>query len=214
MKKVLISLYDYSGNASRPYREAGWKVYQIDIQNGVDIMTWDFLQPIKEAEYSIPQVNIIAMQPCDCYALCGNRHKKKRFLNGEFDASQRLVERTKMIIDFYDNERLLGFWQLENPMTDIHKKNPWLGKITQKFNPCDFAGYDPEPNNSRYNKETWLFGRFNKMIIKRLEPFIDEKRGKAVNPGWSKLGGKSLKTKNQRSVTPLGFAYAFYAANH
>lgn len=28
-----------------------------------------------------------------------------------------------------------------------------------------------------------------------------------------KFGGKSLKTKNARSVSPLGFCYAFYNAN-
>ncbi len=214
MKKILISLYDLTGNASRPYREAGWKIYQVDIQKGIDVLEWDFLTPIKDAEYAMPQVNIIAMQPCTCYALCGNRHKKQRLLSGEFDQSQRLVERTKQIIDFYDNERLLGFWMLEQPMTDIHKKNPWIGPIQQKFDPCDFAGYDPYPDNSRYNKQTWLFGRFNKMTPQRMEPFAEEKRGKAVNPGWSKLGGKSLKTKNDRSITPMGFSYAFYEANH
>jgi hypothetical protein len=208
MTNVLISLYDRTGNAARPYRENGWKVYQIDIQNGIDILEWDFLRPLKEAEYAMPQVNIIAMQPCDCYALCGNRHKKNRLLNGEFNYSQKLVAKTKQIIDFYDNERLLGFWMLEQPMTDIHKKNPWLGRITQKFDPCDFAGYDPVPDNSRYNKQTWLFGRFNKMKSKRMEPLEED------NPGWSKKGGRSIETKNWRSVTPLGFAYAFYQANH
>jgi hypothetical protein len=207
-KKVLISLYDLTGNASRPYREAGWKVYQIDIQNGVDILEWDFLRPLKEAEHAMPQVNVIAMQPCTCYALCGNRHKKNRLLNGEFEESQKLVARTKQIIDFYDNERLLGFWMIEQPMTDIHKKNKWIGEVKQKFNPCDFAGYDPIPDNSRYNKETWLFGRFKKMEPKGLEPLSQE------YPGWRNKGGKSLKTKNDRSITPLGFAYAFYESNH
>ena len=208
MDKVLISLYDRTGNASRPYKEAGWKVYQIDIQNGIDILTWDFLQPLKDSRFAFPQINIIAMQPCDCYALCGNKHKKNRILNGEFALSQKLVARTKEIIDFYDDARLLGFWMMEQPMTDIHKKNPWIGKITQKFNPCDFAGYDPEPNRSRYNKQTWLFGRFNKMIPKRMDPI------KKDSPIWSEFGGKSIKTKNARSITPLGFSYAFYNANH
>jgi len=208
MDKVLISLYDLTGNASRPYKEAGWKVYQIDIQNGIDILTWDFLQPLKDSTYAFPEINIIAMQPCTCYSLAGNRHKQSRLANGEFELSQKLVARTKEIVDFYDNARLLGFWMLEQPATDIHKKNPWIGNVIQKFNPCDFAGYDPEPNNSRYNKQTWLFGRFNKMIPKRMEPI------KKDSPIWSDFGGNSLKTKNARSITPLGFAYAFYEANH
>ena len=80
--------------------------------------------------------------------------------------------------------------------------------MIQKFNPCDFAGYSPNPDNDRYNKETWLFGRFNKLTVKRLEPFTKE------NPGWRDLGGKSERTKELRSITPMGFANAFYEANH
>jgi hypothetical protein len=35
-----------------------------------------------------------------------------------------------------------------------------------------------------------------------------------ANQSWiMKLGGKSEKTKELRSITPLGFAYAFYEAN-
>ena len=203
--KILISLYDLTGNASRPYKENGWTVFQIDIQKGIDIMEWDFTEPMK---LNPVEVGIIAMQPCTCYALCGNRHKKKRIENGEFKKSQKLVARTKQIIDYSDSLGILKFWQLENPMTDIHKKNKWIGEIKQKFNPCDFAGYDPEPDNSRYNKKTWLFGNFNKMTAKRIEPISKD------NPGWRKWGGRSLETKNKRSVTPLGFAYAFYEANH
>jgi len=31
---------------------------------------------------------------------------------------------------------------------------------------------------------------------------------------WKKYGGKSEKTKTARSETPIGFANAFYQANH
>ena len=33
MKDIVISLFDRTGNWSRPYLEAGYTVYQIDIQN-------------------------------------------------------------------------------------------------------------------------------------------------------------------------------------
>lgn len=205
MKKVLISLYDLTGNASRPYRENGWTVFQIDIQNGIDVLKWDYTIPL----LTNPDcVGIIAMQPCTCYALSGNRHKKKRLENGEFAMSQRLVDRTHEIIGYYGNLGILNFWIVEQPMTDIHKKNPWLGEVRYKFNPCDFAGYDPEPDRSRYNKETWLFGSFRNPEKKRLEPIERD------SPIWKNFGGPSINTKNSRSVTPLGFAYAFFHANN
>lgn len=208
MNKLLISLFDYSGNASRPYRENGWRIIQIDKQLGSDIMDFNPAKLLNEYQFELPKVGIIAMIPCDAYALCGNKHKKTPERIKLFKESQVLVDRVKDIIDYFDNIGILSFWQVENPMSDIHTYNKWLGKIHQKFNPCDFAGYDPVPDNSRYNKMTWLWGKFNLMQKKRIEPFEKE------NPGWKKYGGKSLKTKNARSVTPLGFSYAFYEANH
>lgn len=211
--KVLISLFDHTGNASRPYRENGWIVKRVDIQDGIDILEWDFEQWFYELETQInvggtrPQVGIIAMIPCTDYAVSGARHFKEKDKDGRTAYSQKLVARVKVIIEYFENHGLLMFWQVENPRTRIHKLNPWLGLVKQKFNPCDFAGYDPEPDNSRYNKETWLFGQFNKMTPKRMEPLTKE------NPGWRNFGGKSLKTKNARSVSPLGYCYAFYQAN-
>ena len=215
MNKILISLFDRTGNASRPYRENGWIVIQIDTQLGTDILTWDYIKwyanylenKSYEAE-KYPEVGIIAMIPCDDYATSGAKHFKAKDTDGRTAKSQLLVDKVKEIIEFFIKLNVLKFWQVENPRTRIHTLNPWLKPITQKFNPCDFAGYDPVPDNSRYNKETWLFGRFNKMMPKRLEPLQKE------NPGWRKYGGKSLKTKNKRSITPLGFAYAFYEFNH
>jgi len=209
--KLLFSIFDHSGNASKPYRENGWEVIQIDIKHGTDLMTFDFLKALRDntgISDVIPEVGIIAMIPCTAYALCGNRHKKEPARIEIFNESQILTARVKEVIDFFDRLGVLKFWQVENPMSDIHTHNKWLGKPRQKFDPCDFAGYDPNQDNSRYNKKTWLWGNFKLMEKKRIEPFEKE------NPGWKNLGGKSERTKELRSVTPLGFAYAFYEANH
>lgn len=194
--KTIISLYDYTGNWSKPYREAGYNVLQIDIQHGIDILSWDY------AKYSC--YGLLIAQPCDNYANSGAKHFAAKDIDGRTAQSQILVAKTKEIIDYYNPH----FWALENPKTRIHKLNTWIGQRPKfVFNPCDFAGYDPVPNNSRYNKETWLFGKFNDPLLFRIAPPLKE------YPGWKNLGGKSLKTKNARSITPLGFAYAFYEAN-
>lgn len=205
--KTLISLYDYTGNWSRPYREAGWNVVQVDIQHGKDIMDFD-PRPLLDGDgYSIPEFGILAAQPCDNYALCGSKHFAAKDADGRTAASQQLVARTKQIVDFIDKAGVLNFWVVENPRSRIHTLNPWLGKIKHRFNPCDYAGYDPCPDKSRYNKDTWLWGRFNKPEKKYIAPIGKE------YPGFTNLGGKSLATKNARSITPLGFAYAFYESN-
>lgn len=222
MKKLLISLFDHSGNASKPYRDSGeWDVIQIDIKNGQDILTWKYKEAFTEwrhkqedamnlpqgVTYLAPTVGIIAMVPCTDYALSGARHFKKKDEHGITCASQMLAERTKEIIDYFRDYSNLQFWQIENPMSRIHTLNPWMGKPLLKFNPCEYAGYSPTPDADRYNKMTWLWGDFKVPEKKRMEPFQKE------NPGWKNLGGKSERTKELRSITPMGFCVAFYEYN-
>ena len=76
------------------------------------------------------------------------------------------------------------------------------------FNPNEFAGWleGEEADRECYTKRTGLWGKFNK----------PEKIVLPVSPGGSwimKLGGKSERTKELRSMTPLGFSYAFFEAN-
>lgn len=214
MNNVLISLFDYTGNASRPYKEAGWEIKQVDIQHGIDILEWDYRAWLR-GNFDLDSLNsiglrvgIIAMIPCTDYANSGAKHFAKKDADGTTCQSQILVAKVKEIIDYFENLKILIFWQVENPKSRIHKLNPWLGKVKLKFHPCDYAGFDPVPENSRYNKTTWLWGKFNNALPIRYIPPISKEY-----PGFTKLGGKSLKTKNARSITPLGFAYAFYEAN-
>ena len=201
MNKIILSLFDFTGNWSKPYRENGYEVIQIDIQLGQDILTWDYTKIPKD------QVcGILAACPCTDFALSGARHFARKDLDGSTEESKKLVYKTLEIIDYFKPK----FWVIENPMSRIHKCCPELGQIKFKFNPCDFAGYCKdkiEQQENRYNKATWLWGKFNNPIPKRLEPLQKD------FPGWRKCGGKSLKTKNERSATPMGFAKAFYEVN-
>lgn len=208
--KVLIDLFDFSGNAAQPYKENGWLIKQVEIKHGEDILTWDYKKWFGElyASNKIEKVGILAAIPCTAYALSGNRHKKSEARKAIFRYSQKIVAKTKEIIDYFESLGILIFWQVENPSSDIHTHNKWLDKPIQKFNPCDFAGYDPIPENSRYNKQTWFWGKFNKMPLKRMEPLT------RYHMGYTNLGGKSERTKELRSITPLGVCYAFYKSNH
>lgn len=136
---------------------------------------------------------------------------------------------------FEENPEAAFFWAMENPVGR-------LGALTgldspYYFNPCDFAGWlNPgkedlqalaeirtkngfgvtELENSfvlqtnAYNKKTGLWGDFNRdMEKKRIEPVRTAPSGSPIQ----RLGGKSDRTKELRSNTPLGFAEAFYQAN-
>jgi hypothetical protein len=205
---VLIDLFDYTGNTAKPYREAGWTVYQVDKQLGSDVLNFRNAHVLLKGPVAVRKVIVIAMIPCTDYALSGAKHFAAKDSDGRTADSNALCDATKNIIDFWEGHGLLQCWMVENPMSRIHKLNPWLGNPSQKLNPCDVAGYDPEPENSRYNKRTWLFGNFQQIPLKRLEPIEKD------NPGWKKYGGSSIRTKNARSITPLGLSYGFYEANH
>lgn len=93
------------------------------------------------------------------------------------------------------------WWCLENPVGKLVR---YLGKPKMYFNPCDYG--DP------YTKKTCLWGDFTPP----LPLLVGEARNcKPVlgNSPITKLGGKSMRTKNIRSRTPDGFAKAFFEVN-
>jgi hypothetical protein len=213
MAKILLSFFDYTGNWSKPFKDDySWSVYTFDIKNGQNILDFNpgkFLSDYYHSidKYFIPEIGLLFAVPCTDYALSGAAWFNIKDYDGRTESSQKLVAKTKEIIDFFEKCGCLKFWAIENPMSRIHKLNTWMGKPTLKFNPCDFAAYDPDIEKSRYNKQTWLWGNFLIPEKRRLEPLQKE------FPGHIKLGGKSERTKELRSITPMGFAYAFYEAN-
>lgn len=188
--KTVLSLFDYSGIWSKPYRDAGYKVVQIDIKLGTDIMKWNYTQ-IKEGV----DIMLIAF-PCTDYALSGAKHFARKDADGTTEKSQILLAKVKEIIGYFNPD----VWVLENPMSRIHKLNPWLGEIKFKFHPYEFG--------DNYQKTTWLWGKFNLPI----KTYGIEQNTKG-NFMFKNLGGNSEKTKEIRSNTSKYFAKAFFEAN-
>lgn len=193
----LLSLFDLTGNWSQPYKENGWDVWKIDIQSGFDLHHWNY-KVLSNSFFD----GILIAEPCTDFALSGAKHFKRKDADGSTYESMSLVYKSLAIVQYFN----IRFWALEQPMTRVHKLCPELGKVVFKFDPYEFAQYDPIPENSQYQKQSWLFGNFNAPVKKPLENIDGQKY-------FKNLGGKSIETKNERSKTPLGFAYAFYEAN-
>lgn len=185
---LILSLFDHSGGWSQPYRDAGYDVIQVDIklQPPIDIMTWDY-------KSVGPVHGILAAPPCTDFSLSGSRFFARKDADGTTAASVALVHRTLEIIDYHQPV----WWALENPMSRIHTLVPRLGKVKYNFHPWHHG--DP------YLKTTWLWGNFN---IPERDP-VEPTEGRRI---W-KVGGPSEATKEFRSVTPPGFAKAFFEAN-
>jgi hypothetical protein len=192
--KTILSLCDYSGAWSAPYREAGYDVRQIDLKNGGDIRLLEYIDA--------PIYGILAAPPCTEFAVSGARWWAEKGEGALIDALA-LVDACLRPVALYRPK----FWVLENP---VGRLNKYLGAPSFVFNPCDYG--------DAYTKKTCLWGSFVPPLPlftsqRPVEPVMIEKGGKRGSWMWANLGGKSERTKELRSITPAGFARAFYEAN-
>jgi hypothetical protein len=195
--KVILSLFDYSGRWSRPYKELGYDVYQVDVKLGIDILDLN-VEDLPEEVHGI-----LAAPPCTDFAGSGAQYWRIKDEDGRTDKSLALIDKTLGLVEHYNP----AWWALENPVGRLPTLRPKLGKPWY-FNPCEFAGWldGEESDRECYTKRTGIWGQFT---IPR-----KEERDASGSGNWiMKLGGKSERTKELRSMTPLGFAYAFCASN-
>lgn len=190
--KNLLALFEITGNGSRPYREAGWNVVQVDIQAGIDILQWDYRQ-YQPDHFA----GIIAFPPCTAYALSGARWWPGKDASGETDYFDGLVRRMLEIVEYFRPG--LKFWYAENPVGRIAKRVPEIAKYRLlSFNPCDYG--DP------YTKKTVLYGEFNPFLVRAHVKPTEGSKMHRLPPSKNRA--------NLRSATPEGFAKAFFNANN
>lgn len=184
---VILSLFDYSGNWPSYYRQAGYDVYQVDIKHDIDILE------LTRQDLPDKVHGILAAPPCTDFASSGAQYWKQKDLDGRTEASLALVDKTLEIIDWCNP----NWWALENPVGRLQKLRPQLG---------DPWYFQPHWFGDAYTKKTGLWGKFNRELPRNpVEPDPQS---------WlMKLGGKSERTKELRSMTPLGFAKSFFLAN-
>jgi hypothetical protein len=153
----LLSLFDYSGGWSQPYRDNGWTSLQVDIKFpdvGAspafrDVFEFGTVEEIYE-EFPEPIDGIIAAPPCTDFAGSGARWWKEKDVDGRTNESCDLIYQTFNLIEILRPD----FWVIENPVgrlnnlfpeKDFHflfegYGRPNFGK-PHYFNPCDYAGY-------------------------------------------------------------------------
>jgi len=190
--KLIYSLFDHSGQWVKPYRDAGYKVVQVDIKHGDDVR---MLEVPNEPVYGV-----LCAPPCTHFSVSGAQYWKAKDDDGRtLEALELIGAMSRFII-----ASAPVFWVCENP---VGRLNRWLGKPKMYFQPYEYG--DP------YSKKTALWGNFNTELVKNVvEPeMYTTSTGKRGSKFWMKLGGASERTKELRSVTPMGFAQAFFEAN-
>jgi hypothetical protein len=193
-RSIIISLFDYSGTWSAPYRKAGCRVLQVENKLGFDVFKWNY----KVIRPSMV-LGILAAPPCTDFAGSGAQYWPAKDKDGRTRASIKLIRKTLEIIRYFNPV----FWALENPVGRLNSLVPELAAYGPWY-------FEPHWYGDPWSKKTGLWGNFNKP---RQQTKITPVRS-AMQGSWvQQLGGKSEKTKELRSITPPGFAAAFYKAN-
>lgn len=198
---IVVSLFDYTCNMVRPWAEAGFLCYCVDLKHplgehrdgnivrvGADVRDW--LPPFA------PIKILFAFPPCTHVAASGARWFKDKGLRGLidslelFDASLHLAEWTK------------APYMIENPVSTV---STYWRKPDHTFDPCDFGGY-LVPAGDCYTKKTclWTGSGFVMPKVKRVVP-VEGSRMHRLPPSKNRAG--------LRSETPKGFANAVFQAN-
>lgn len=201
--KKILSLFDRTGNWSKPYADAGYKVFTLDVQEGAnrfgsfDLNMFESCSDLFEflEDFGMNAVDgILAALPCTDFAASGARWWKGKDASGATDESVSLARLTLEIVETLKP----AWWVLENPVGRLPRLVPEL----EPFGPLYFQ---PHEFGEPYTKKTGLWGEFNGDLERNhVEPVEGSKMWKLP---------PSAERANLRSATPAGFAKAFYNAN-
>lgn len=203
--KIILDLCGGTGAWSKPYKDAGYDVRVITLPN------YDVLA------YKPPDnvYGVLAAPPCEAFSNAGRGHVLNKSMDVE--TGLKIVCACLRIIKECDPE----FWALENPATGELKT--YLGKPLMSFQPYEFG--------DGWAKRTAIWGNFNLPdkthtweTCPKLNLYIRPGRNKPSLAFQHKSAIKNIpqfivydeyiKTDYDiRSITPPGFAEAFYKAN-
>lgn len=186
--RTIISLCDRTGVWSGPYARAGYTVRRYDLTEGHDVR----LLEAPQGEVW----GIIAQPPCTHLAGSGARW-------WEAKGEEALLEALAVVDACL---RLVAvcqprWWVLENPVGRLSR---YLGAPAMTFNPNEYAGWASEPESEAYTKRTCLWGSF-RAPQKRHRPAVLGSLMHRLPPSEDRA--------SIRSITPSGFARAFFEAN-
>lgn len=235
----VVSLYDYSGDALKPWASAGYKCYAYDIEHSENDHFCDGIY-YKHADlhneatvhkiiaFHKGSVKFVSAFPvCTDLALSGAPSwAKKR----EYDTNFQIIAAQHAMRCAHIAEAMgCKQWYIENPVGALSKLWRHWDFI---FHPCDYGAYlaitdtHPEfpshiPPRDAYRKKTCIWhGKSFQVPEKRaVVPMYVTHLSKATgtlkrsSPQAAFLGGTSKRTKRIRSATPRGWATAVFIAN-
>ena len=203
--KIVLDLCGGTGSWSRPYKEAGYDVRLITLPEN-DVRTY---QPPKNV------YGILAAPPCTMFSYARTKAKKFRDLQEGMELVEvclKIIWDTQYKLEKPTNRiTALKFWALENPYAMLKH---FLGKPAFTFDPWEFG--------DGYQKKTALWGYFNEPIKKPVPMTEGMKKLAKTNSYLHKIKYPKFGSDRditfrfsaaRKSITPAGFANAFFQVN-
>ena len=217
--KIILDLCGGTGSWAKPYAENGYKVITMTLPD-YDVEKWREYPEIVKLVKGNKVYGILAAPPCTMFSIARN-DKTARLPRGLRKGMKTVQACLDLIHEcLYDpyqvSKNSLKFWALENPASGYLDR--FLG--TPKF------VFDPSEYGDNHTKKTAIWGMFNEPkkttkaltlkgdennYVKSVEKYFDEKKH-LIPDGYREKTGLSMRTI-VRSITPQGFAKAFYKAN-
>lgn len=213
MKKIILDLCGGTGAWSKYYSEnPEYKVFNITLPDYDVCRPADFPSEIAYAIQESKVYGILAAPPCTMFSIARNdtTANKKR----DLEEGMKTIKACLNIIYWCQYKKFrkgqgLQFWCLENPAGGYLQR--FLGKPTMIFEPYEYG--DP------YSKKTALWGNFNEPKKTPVKPergtmvkYASNFKEIKVDEEYRKKLGIDARTI-RRSITPDGFAKAFYKFN-
>jgi hypothetical protein len=206
MKKVIISLCDYTGIMVKPWVDAGYYAVLVDPQHEKHSVSGNIERLPMTVLEAMPRLGeimrtmrvcfVAGFPPCTDVAVSGSRwFADKAAKDKQFQAKAALVAKQCRSAGVMSGAPCF----FENPVSVF---SSIFGKPDYTFNPCDYTGYCAEDN---YTKKTclWADNGFELPPACRDESLgVPDDRIHKAPPGPERA--------NFRSATPRGFARAVF----
>lgn len=187
MSRLILDLCGGTGSWSKVYAENGYDVQIVDpLADGNDVRLFKKLD--REVH------GILAAPPCTHLAGSGARWWAGKGEEALLEALS-VVDACLRIVQVHNPQ----WWVLENP---VGRLTQYLGKPKMYFHPYEYAGYSSD--EEAYTKKTCLWGNFTEPEKRPMEPIHGSKLHK-LPPSEDRW--------RLRSITPQGFAQAFFEFN-
>lgn len=218
-RPVVLSLFDHSGRWSDPWRKTH-DVIQCDIQNKppIDVME------LAESPEALPPIDVLlAAPPCTAFTNANRKSWAKydagrggsRLRTKQNESTSTYVALVYAVLVLVQETRP-RVWAMENPRVGrIEDLVPELKAIPRwDFYWHNFAGYADVPEKEAEFKWTRIWGNSRRPPERNLPPnrYGGEAGGTKAQTATSRVPAGPNQA-NIRSMTPQGFARAFYEAN-